>query len=145
MEKPVVTPEFLRRKIDEIEKIAGGGPLPARPIDGGDEPPHLSAMRERLARLEGAFDWLKITLALLAAVVIGGFAFLGVQSNRIDGKVGSLSDQVAALPGQINSNLRDLTKTLSEAILAAKQPPPQVILMPAPQLPQSPPPPAKPP
>jgi hypothetical protein len=48
--------------------------------------------------------------------------------SRID----SLNDRVNALPNQISGDLRDITKTLAESITAAKQQPPQVILMPSP-------------
>ncbi|HEY0205739.1 MAG TPA: hypothetical protein VGC15_16460 [Acetobacteraceae bacterium] len=90
-------------------------------------------MSERLAKLEGAFDWIKVTVALIGAVLIGGIAFVGVQITRVDGRVSALSEKVDALPDRVNANLRDLTNALSQAILASKQVPPQVILMPAPQ------------
>ena len=96
----------------------------------------MNQMNERLARPEGAFDWLKVVLTLIVAITLGGFAFLGVQVTRTDNKVAALADKVAALadqmaglPNQINANIRDLTRTLSEAITASKQTPPQVILM----------------
>jgi hypothetical protein len=130
-----VSSELLQRRLQQLDQAAGNG--------GGDSGHHSPDLRERLAKLEGAFDWLKVALALVMAVVVGGFAFLGVQVTRTDGKVSALSDQVQALPERINANLRDLTKTLSDAITASKQTPPQVILMPAPgQTPQNPNPPA---
>ena len=146
MSEKIISSEFLRKKIDEIEKSSGGRPPPGRSVDGGDEPPHSLDMRERLARLEGSFDGFKLVLAAVATVAVGAVAFLGVQVSRIDGKISSidgrissidgkissLSEQVSALPEKINANLRDLTKTLAEAITAAKQTPPQIILMPAP-------------
>lgn len=98
------------------------------------EPPsHVNQMGDRLSRLEGAFDWMKITISVIAAVVIGGIAFIGVQITRVDGRVSTLSDKVDALPDKMNANLRDLTNTLAQAIVASKQTVPQVILMPAPQ------------
>jgi len=76
---------------------------------------------------------MKITISVIAAVVIGGIAFIGVQITRVDGRVSTLSDKVDALPDKMNANLRDLTNTLAQAILASKQTAPQVILMPVPQ------------
>lgn len=105
-------------------------------------------MGDRLSRLEGAFDWIKVTITVIAAVLIGGIAFIGVQITRVDGRVSALSDRVSALsdkvdalPEKVNANLRDLTSTLAQAILASKQVAPQVILLPAPQtsIPQPPP------
>lgn len=105
----------------------GAGVVPPEP------PSHINQMSDRLSRLEGAFDWMKITISVIAAVVIGGIAFIGVQITRVDGRVSTLSDKVDALPDKMNANLRDLTNTLAQAILASKQTAPQVILMPAPQ------------
>lgn len=90
-------------------------------------------MSDRLSRLEGAFDWIKVTITVIAAVLIGGIAFIGVQITRVDGRVSALSDKVDALPDKVNANLRELTSTLAQAILASKQVAPQVILLPAPQ------------
>ena len=93
-------------------------------------------MSDRLSRLAGAFDWIKV----IAAVLIGGIAFIGVQITRVDGRVSALSDKVSALsdkvdasPDKVNANLRELTSTLAQAILASKQGATQVILLPAPQ------------
>ena len=93
----------------------------------------MGVMSERLAKLEGAFDWIKVTVALIGAIMIFGFGFLAMQVTRIEGRVSSLSDKVDALPDRINANLRDLTGTLAQAILAAKAAPPQVVILPAPQ------------
>jgi hypothetical protein len=119
----------------------------AERVEGGGGGPHMPEMGERLAKLESAFDWAKtlvgIVGALIVTIMIGGFAFLGFQLARVDSKVYSVGEQVASLPGKINSNLEDLARTLSEAITASKQTPPQVLLMQAPQ-PQSMPPNTKP-
>lgn len=90
-------------------------------------------MGGRLSRLEGAFDWIKVMIAMISAVVIGGIAFLGVRIARVDSRVSALSEKVDALPERVNANLRDLTNTLAQAILASKQAAPQVIVLPVPQ------------
>jgi hypothetical protein len=100
--------------------------------------------------LEGEFSAFKTMLAVVIAIMLGGFAFLGAQLSRIDsriegvesritgvqdqldGRITGLAADVQALPGKINSDLLNLTRTLADAINAAKQTPPQVLLLPAP-------------
>lgn len=89
-------------------------------------------MDARLAKLEGAVDSFKLLFTVIIAVMLGGFAFLGVQLTRVDSKVSSLTGDVQALPGKISGSLTDLTRTLSDAITAARQAPTQVILVPSP-------------
>jgi hypothetical protein len=89
-------------------------------------------MQLQLARLEGEVNAYKLLFAAIIAILIGGFAFLGVQITRVDGKVSATASEVQELPGKINRNLLDITRTLAEAITAAKQQQPQVILMPPP-------------
>lgn len=101
-------------------------------LAGGNGGPHLPGMDERIGRLEGSVEGLRhsqnltVGIVSLVALVLIGLSVYELQ--RLD----SLSDKVSALPGQISSDMRDLTKTLADAITAAKQQPPQVILMPAP-------------
>lgn len=113
---------------DQNPPTGGGG----GGIDGGDPSNHVSGMRVQLARLEGEINAYKLPFAAIIAILIGGFAFLGVQITRVDGKVSATASEVAGLPGKINDNLLNLTRTLADAIAAAKQPAPQVILMPPP-------------
>src|SRR5205814_8197627 len=94
---------------------------------------------ERVAKIEGAIDGLKSSVdalrwvvTILAALIIGGFAFLGVQMTQANNRIAGVEGEVRALPDKINSNLLNLTKTLSDAITAAKQQPPQIILVPVP-------------
>ena len=137
-----VSLEFLTKKVDDLQRrVKSDSGSHMSTANGGGGGPHVNQMNERLARLEGAFDWLKVVLTLIVAIMLGGFAFLGVQVTRTDNKlaaldsrVAALSSQIAGLPNQINADIRDLTKTLSEAITAAKQTPPQIILMTPPAL-----------
>src|SRR6266568_2855598 len=94
---------------------------------------------ERLARLESAMDWNKIVLGMLGAVVIGGFAFLGVQINRLDTKVDALNGRFDALGARIDAQgiatrqeLVSLATAISNSITAARQVQPQVIVVPTP-------------
>ncbi len=50
----------------------------------------------------------------------------------VDGRITGLAADVQALPGKINADLQNLTRTLADSINAAKQTPPQVLLLPAP-------------
>ena len=86
----------------------------------------------RIGRLEGAVDGLRHNQSILLGAiglvltVVIGFSVYGL--NRLD----QLNSRVTELPGKISSDIRDITKTLSEAITASKQAPPQVILLPGP-------------
>lgn len=108
-------------------------------LDGGGGNSHPPEMMERLAKLEGAFEGLKMAIEGLrhsqnmmagAITLVGAFVIgFGVYTlQRID----TLDSKVANLPSQISSDLRDITKTLATSITATKQTPPQVILVPAP-------------
>lgn len=88
--------------------------------------------KERLARLEGAFDGIRSNQAILmTAIGLVSALLIGLASFTVVQNVG-LNARISDLPGKINTELRDITKTLSEAITASKAPTPQVILMPAP-------------
>lgn len=116
---------------DQNAPTGGGG------VDGGGIGAHLADMQGRLARLEGEVSAYKLIFAAIIAVLIGGFAFLGVQVTRVDTKVSATATDVQGLPDKINGNLLSLTRTLADAISEAKQTPPQVILMPPPSPPGS--------
>ena len=135
--------DLLRRRIEQQE-AASQTPASPPPLAPAGTPPDMGGMNDRLAKLETGFEWMKVTLALIGTVLIGGMAFLGAQitrvdgrlstvSDRVDGRISALSEKVDALPDRINANLRDLTGTLAQAILAAKAAPPQVVILPAPQ------------
>lgn len=127
------------RTQDTIVPGPWGPPIPPESPGGGGDGDgsvrDVTLLKERLAKLEGAFDWMKVTLAILAAVLIGGFTFLGVQLGRTDAKVSDLSRDVAGLPGRISGDLRDLTKTLADTITAARHQQPQIIVLPTLPLP----------
>ena len=110
------------------------------PIDGGSGPPHPPTMDigERLARLESGQDWLKVILGLLGAVVVGGFAFLGVQINRIDTKVDALGARISTESAQTRQELVGIANAISNSITAARQVQPQIVIVPTP-VPGSPP------
>jgi hypothetical protein len=100
---------------------------------------------ERLARLESGQDWIKVILALIGAVVVGGFAFLGVQINRIDTKVDGLGARIDAQGAQTRQELIGIANAISNSITATRQVQPQIVILPAPTPPGAPSPPISPP
>jgi hypothetical protein len=101
---------------------------------------------ERLARLETGQEWIKIVLGLIGAVVIGGFAFLGVQINRLDAKFDSLNGRFDSLGSRISAEsaatrqeLIGVATAISNSITAARQFQPQILPVPNPPGPSQPP------
>jgi hypothetical protein len=123
--------ELLRRQLAQAKAAERKDEVGHK---GGGDGPHTPKMSdERIGRLEGAVEGLRHSqnmlaglIALVAAFVIG----FGIYTLQ---KIDTLDDKVNKLPGQISADIRDITKTLSEAITAAKQQAPQVIIMPSPQ------------
>ena len=96
------------------------------------EPPDMDSMKERLIALEGRVEGLAKSQehTFLAVLGVGAIlaAFMIYGLNRLD----VLSDRVSDIPSKVGVELKDTVKTLSEAITAAKQQAPQIIVMPAP-------------
>jgi hypothetical protein len=121
----------LKEESERQDRLPGGG--------GGNDT-HMPDMNERMGRLEGEIGGLKHSqnmllggiglvgglVAVVAAFVIG----FGVYTLQ---KIDTVNEKVGALPGQIQTELLDISKTLAANISAAKQQPPQVILVPTPQ------------
>jgi hypothetical protein len=133
MQSPNVAP-FSPRRSTALE----GG-------NGGPHPPDMSDLSGRVAKIEGSVDGLKSSvdalrwvIGILAVIVVGSISFLGFQITRIDSRVAGVESKIDQLPERINNNMLNLTKTLSDAITAAKQQTPQVILLqpPPPMSPQ---------
>lgn len=127
-----------RRLAGEQQLETGGGNGHSPGMDDG-----------RLAKVEGAVEGLREgivslrwAITLLAAVAIGGFAFLGTQSVRLENRIDRLADKFDAIPGvlreefgRMRAEMAAQTSAIANAVTAAKQTPPQVILMPAPPAP----------
>jgi hypothetical protein len=137
---------------ERLERQLGpSGEEGVTPIDGGSGPPHPPTMEmgERLARLESGQDWIKVILGLIGAFVIGGFAFLGVQMNRLDSKIDALATNLAtrieaqgaridAQGAETRRELVGIANAISNSITAARQVQPQIVIVPTP-VPGSPP------
>ena len=87
---------------------------------------------ERLARLESAQDWTKIVLGLIGAVIIGGFAFLGVQISRLDTKLDVLGARIVSENASTRQELVGIANALANSITATRQVQPQIVPLPAP-------------
>ena len=103
---------------------------------GGPHPPDMSDLTSRVSKVEGAveglkgaIDALRWVIGILALVVIGGVSFLGILLVITNNRMVNIESKVDALPEKINSNLQNLTTTLSTTITASKQQAPQVILV----------------
>ena len=101
-----------------------------------------AAIGERLARLETGQEWTKIVLGLIGAVLIGGFAFLGIRINRLDAKMDALGARISAESAATRQELIGIATAISNSITAARQFQPQ--LLPVPNLPGPSQPPTKP-
>ena len=128
--------------------------MPDTTTTGGGDNPEMPDGSYALGRLEGLVEGLKTNqtitfsaIAVLAAVLLAltSWTLFRVEalSGRVDalsGRVDALSDRIAdvnakvdQLPSKISSDLLAIAGALSQAITAARQQPPQIILMPAPQ------------
>jgi hypothetical protein len=143
--------ERLKRGLGKSELGEAVGGAGSNGSDDGD-PPDMSEFGGRLSKLEGAYDALKVvrpmTLAVLSimlAVMVVGFAFLGTQVARLDGKIEAnaarVNDKLDAIPQRLAEEFRAMrtemsaqTSAVANAITAAKQAPAQVLLVPAPSV-----------
>ena len=126
--------EFLRHQNRLLwERIAT-----ERRADGGGGGFYMPDVNERLGSLEGHLEGLKHVqnmllggigiLGTIISVLITVLVGLGVyELQRIDqigDRIDSVNAKVNELPGKISVELRDITKTLADVIIAAKQPSP---------------------
>jgi hypothetical protein len=132
---------------DEIPNVETGGNPPYPP---SMDDAWRSSVDNRLGELKGALDGLRHSftilagaVALVATVMFFGFGVFGVQFNRLDGKVDSLSNtlnaKIEAIPQRLSEEFRAMraemaaqTSAIANSITATKQAPPQVIVVPSP-------------
>jgi hypothetical protein len=105
---------------------------------------------KRLIRLEGEFTGWRFTMMAISITLIAAVAFLGVQTTRIDAKLDRLDDrmrsgfaelraEIANQGQQLRGELTAQTSAIANSITAARsvtQPPPQIIILPAPEPPK---------
>ncbi|UFS77189.1 hypothetical protein LPB73_07375 [Tardiphaga sp. 37S4] len=129
----------FKKLVEEIEQQQSSPPLKS---GGGDgtftdmDDGRLKAIDTRLNSIESEqrthFRW-TVTIALaLGGLVATSSAFLMTRVDRVEDRLTRLEGSVNDLPGRLSTSLNQINQTLFQAISAAKQSPPQVILMPAP-------------
>src|SRR3954447_3900379 len=85
-------------------------------------------MTKPLTKLDGAFELIRTSVdpgwwavALLMAVMLGGFGWLSGQVSRIEAKVDAVSLRVVEMPGLFQRDLQAQTEKLSALIKASRQ------------------------
>lgn len=139
------------------------GPIGTDTLAGGGNPPHgPGAMDEnRLSRLEGSYDALKVVrpmtitvLSVMLAALVLVLGFLSVQlaalGGRVDaqvtglnGRMDGLTAKIDAIPSRLTDEFRAMradmaaqTSAIANSITATKQVQPQImVLPPSPSLP----------
>lgn len=118
--------EAHRRRLEEGKRLKQEAEAAGR-LSGDGEGPTFSGMDThgldtRLSRLEGGNSLLQWSVGIVSASLLAAAAIVvGLQLYTLS-QVGSLEQQVQALPGEINRNLLELNRTLATAITAAKEP-----------------------
>lgn len=128
-------------------------------LEGGDGGGHIGdvKMTDRIGKVEievatikGALDWAKLIATIVLGVMLAGFSLLAALTfnagNRSDASASKLEAQIAGVSAKIADEFRAQRQeqaaqitAISNAITAAKQQPPQVLLVPAPVLTTQPP------
>jgi hypothetical protein len=133
-----------RQQLDRIQaemtSPGGGNGAPPPP---GEWPSWRASVDARLDGLKSAVDSTRWVVGIVAVVMIGGFSFLGFQLNRLEGRVDRVETAVAAIPARLSDEFRAMrsemaaqTSAIANSITATRQyqpPPPQIIVIPAPQ------------
>lgn len=119
-------------------KVAGDSPSG---YDGDGGTPDMEALMREIAELRGRITQMPTAFQISSwavSLTIAVIAIIGAVTVFTNSRIDRLADKIDALPDRINSNMTALTQSLSAAITASKQSPPQVILMPAPSAPAAP-------
>jgi hypothetical protein len=140
--------DLLRRQLDRIEASGGAGTASADGGNGAPPPPGSwlgwrASVDARLDGLKGSVDGMRWVISLVAVVMIGGFSFFGLQLSRLEGRVDRLEVAIQAIPARLSDEFRAMrsemaaqTNAIANSITATRQaqpPPPQIIVLPAPQ------------
>jgi hypothetical protein len=106
--------EMLRRQLDRIEasgtsettSTRGGNGTPPRPPDV--DTAWRATVDTRLAQVDGALTGLRTSMdgarwviGIVAVVMIGGFSFLGLQLNRLEGRADRIEIAIAGIPTRL--------------------------------------------
>jgi hypothetical protein len=142
--------EVLRRQLDRIA-AASGSEETAKTGNGNGVPPPptgtwlgwRASVDARLEGLKGSIDSTRWVVGIVAVVMIGGFGFLGFQLSRLEARVDRIEAAIVAIPAHLSEEFRAMraemasqTNAIANSITATRQaqpPPPQIIVVPAPQ------------
>jgi hypothetical protein len=150
-------PDNVHRLHTQIDALAST-------IDGGGTPPHPPTMDfgERLARVEGSIEGLRGSIdglrfgftimagaiALVAAMMLAGFTFLGFQVAQVSSKIDAIPQRLSEEFRAVRAEMSAQTSAIANSITATRQAqpptPPQIIVLPTPPPPQPSPEPPKP-
>jgi hypothetical protein len=117
------------------------GSYDENPSAGVGAPLDVAEMNAQIAKVEAVVEGLRHSQNLTLAAVVGVGAIIGALMIYGFTRTDQLAERIAAIPGQVAAENRDIIKTLSDAITATKQQAPQVVLLPPPATPQQAPPP----
>jgi hypothetical protein len=109
--------------------------------DGKEAHGATMELRDRIARLEASFDWMKVIMTLNVAVALGGFTFLGNQMMRLEGRMDrmetKLEAKIDAIPARLSEEFRAMraemaaqTTAIASSVTAARAVQPQIVVMP---------------
>ena len=105
-------------------------------------------LRDRIAKLEASFDRMKVFMTISVAVTLGGFAFLGNQTVRLEGRmdrmesklesrIDRIDTKVDAVPTRLSEEFQAMradmaaqTAAIASAVTAARAVQPQIVVMP---------------
>lgn len=151
-DEPAVQPNYniLDARIDkalDARGLAHGGG--GGNIGGMAHDERVSKLEVEVGTIKGSLDWAKIAVSIVGAVVLGGFAILITMTLNLSGKVDAQSAAMSAKIDAISTTITDefraqradqaaQTSAVANAIAAAKQQPPIVLLQPAPTDPVAP-------
>lgn len=92
----------------------------------------FAALEKEVHAIKGALDWAKVAFALLGTFTVAGFALLTTLSIGVSSKVDGVSRSILEEFRAMRLETAAQTSAIANAVTAAKQVPPQVLLVPAP-------------
>ncbi len=113
-----------------IAAAGGGGHMGGMSID--DQ--RLAKLEHDVSTIKGSLDWAKVAFALLCAVTTGGITLMVSLTMTLSGKVDGISNKISDEFRSQRLEQASEVSAISNAIVATKQQPPQVLLVPAPAM-----------
>ena len=143
-EGPESTPDtrLLDRQISkELDKrglVAKGGGGHMGGMTADDQ--RLTKLENDVSAIKGSLDWAKIAFTMLLAVALAGFGILITVSFNLSSKIDSISTTISEEFRSQRLEQSAQISAVANAMAAAKQQTPQVLLLPTPTSSSAPPP-----